>query len=192
MSSVLITDTYLTNIANSIRTKNGLSDTYTVAEMSGAIAALPTSSYTLIHSEELVADNITSTTAATFKTIQLGSEAYTSAAMIYVKVRDKAGPRNGYYYGNDAFYCNCYPVNGVTTAINSVKLTYRIESDGSFGFTDAGYGFYPYTIYSTGAFIIRRRYHSTYTLTFDGTYVLEVYKLQWPGNVSPFITGGSS
>ena len=37
MSKVLVTDTYLTNIADSIRAKNGSSDTYLPSEMSGAI-----------------------------------------------------------------------------------------------------------------------------------------------------------
>lgn len=42
MANVLVDDTNLTNIANSIRAKNGSSDTYTPAEMSTAIDNIPT------------------------------------------------------------------------------------------------------------------------------------------------------
>lgn len=41
MTKVAITETYLTNIANAIRGKNGSSDTYTPAEMATAITNIP-------------------------------------------------------------------------------------------------------------------------------------------------------
>ena len=41
MSKVLVTDTYLTNIADAIRTKNGGSSQYTPGQMAAAILALP-------------------------------------------------------------------------------------------------------------------------------------------------------
>lgn len=41
MAKVLVTDTYLSNIADAIRAKNGGSATYTPGQMAGAIAALP-------------------------------------------------------------------------------------------------------------------------------------------------------
>ena len=44
MAQYLITDTYLQNIANAIRAKNGSSNQYTPAEMGNAISAIPTSS----------------------------------------------------------------------------------------------------------------------------------------------------
>lgn len=43
MTKVAVTETYLTNIANAIRGKNGSSDTYTPAEMATAITNIPTS-----------------------------------------------------------------------------------------------------------------------------------------------------
>ena len=42
MSKALITQSYLTNIANSIRTKLGVQTTYTPSQMSGAIDSIPT------------------------------------------------------------------------------------------------------------------------------------------------------
>lgn len=46
MSKVLVTDTYLTNIANAIRSKNGSSNTYTPAQMSTAIEQISTIPFT--------------------------------------------------------------------------------------------------------------------------------------------------
>ena len=43
MSKVLITESYLSAIANAIRGKNGSSDTYTPAQMAGAITDIPNS-----------------------------------------------------------------------------------------------------------------------------------------------------
>lgn len=42
MSRALITEDYLTDIADAIRAKNGSSDTYTPPQMAAAIAAIPT------------------------------------------------------------------------------------------------------------------------------------------------------
>lgn len=42
MSKALITEAYLTNIADAIRAKNGSSDTYTPPQMAAAIGAIPT------------------------------------------------------------------------------------------------------------------------------------------------------
>ena len=49
MSKVFITDTYLTNIANAIRVKNGTNETYTPAEMADAIEAMPIEEHEPIH-----------------------------------------------------------------------------------------------------------------------------------------------
>ena len=46
MSRALITETYLEDIANAIRAKNGSSDTYTPPQMAAAIQAIPTGGIT--------------------------------------------------------------------------------------------------------------------------------------------------
>lgn len=50
MAHVLITEQYLTDIANAIREKNGSSDTYTPLQMASAIQSLPSEDY-IQHSE---------------------------------------------------------------------------------------------------------------------------------------------
>lgn len=42
------------------------------------------------------------------------------------------------------------------------------------------YGVYAYSISSAGKILIYSRYNSTNTLTIDGTYLIEVYKLTLP------------
>lgn len=69
-------------------------------------------------------------------------------------------------------------------------MVYRRRSDGTFltypiASSDA-YGLYGYTITSAGEIDIRVKYSSSYSLTIDGTYVVEVYLLDWPNGISPF------
>lgn len=189
MSKVLVTDTYLTDIADAIRAKTNTQQSYTLAQMPDAISSISSgggSSYQLIYTQNLTA-NITSTSATNFTTISIGSAIHTANALVYVKIRDSQAPRTGYFIGTDAWFANPFAANGTTTTVTACgKNTYRCNSDGTFGSTDSGYGLYGYSINSSGALVLRQRYHSTYTLTINGTYVLEVYLLQWPDNISPF------
>ena len=51
MAKVLVTDTYLSNIAGAIRNKLGVQTTYTPPEMAGAIASIPTGSEPVLQSK---------------------------------------------------------------------------------------------------------------------------------------------
>ncbi len=50
----------------------------------------------------------------------------------------------------------------------------------------AGYGVYAYSVMNSGNVRIYQRYNATYSLTIDGTYHVEVYKLTYPDGISPF------
>ncbi len=133
----------------------------------------------------------TSTNAAATGTIQCGAEAFTKAKMIYVRVRDTAGPRLGYFLGSDSFFINTNAANGSTSALGTAaKVILRYSTGGVYGIqtTNAasGYGVYGYQINSSGAVQIRQRYNSTYSLTINGTYKVEVYALDWPDSQNPF------
>jgi len=150
------------------------------------------SSYSLITSQEYAISNFTTTSATSHATINLGSSYYTSNKIIYVKVRDKAGPRNGYFVGCDAYYFNYYAANNSTTtlAVRPIVI-HRCSSSGAFTSyatgSNTGYGVYPNSITSAGALGIYKRYSSTYSLTIDGTYVVEVYALDFaPTAGNPF------
>lgn len=51
MAKVLVSDQYLTNIANAIRAKNGTNNTYTPAQMATAINAIPSGGGTIINNQ---------------------------------------------------------------------------------------------------------------------------------------------
>lgn len=146
------------------------------------------SSYTLLGSAELEVST-TSTTAGDAGTIACGSAAFTSAKMIYVRVRDKAGKRSGYFFGSDAFFINRNPYASSTTAFSSPLVCYMRNSSSSglnATMATSGYGVWGYSISSNGTVTIRRRYNSNNTGTINGTFKCEVYALDWPDGVSPF------
>ena len=100
---------------------------------------------------------------------------YTDGKIIYCKIRDKAGKRSGYYYGNDTFV-----IKG--TQFGTCVYSY----DGSTKSYATVYGIYARAISSDGDVTLASRYNSTYTKTIDGTYSVEIYQLDWPDDSSPF------
>lgn len=133
----------------------------------------------------------TSTTATACGTITL-SGIYTKSKIIYVRIRDTAGKRAGYFYGSDCFFQNYQDANGSTTTLTyGARIIHRVGSDGNYAqypaATTGGYGVYAYSITSAGVLTFRRRYNSSYSLTINGTYKCEIYTLTYPDNVSPFV-----
>lgn len=130
----------------------------------------------------------TSTSAETVDTWATGhSELWTSDKIVYIRIRDTAGKRNGYFYGSDTFFMNMYPVSGSTatgTSNGVITNIWRVSSSETYGtrygYGTTGYGVFAGTIYSDGRIDIRRRYNSTYSLTIDGTYSVQVYLLDPP------------
>ena len=113
------------------------------------------------------------------------SELWTSNKWVYVRIRDTAGKRAGYFYGGDQFFYNINPVNGNTTntSVNSCIRTYSRYTDSGYSVTSStstAYGVYADIVYSDGRIRIRKRYSSTSSLTIDGTYKVEVYLLDPP------------
>lgn len=131
----------------------------------------------------------TNTSAKTVATWATGhSEIWTSDKILYIRIRDTAGKRTGYFYGVDAWVINRYPKNPSLSAYaQSSDLVYqiwRVDSNGEYayryGYNSQGYGVYPDTIYKNGSILIRNRYSSSYSLTINGTYKVEVYLLDPP------------
>ena len=128
--------------------------------------------------------NTTSTSSASVGTIDLGSAGYTSDKIIYVKIRDKAGPRNGYFTGSDVYFFNNYVVNGATTTVSgAMRVVHACDSSGKFVRNNynstTGYGVYAYSIDSAGVLTIYRRYNSSVSYTINGTYRVWVYSLEY-------------
>lgn len=131
--------------------------------------------------------NTTSTQAATAATLQCGAEIATKDKIIWVRIRDKAGPRAGYCYGSDAFFVNYNKANGSTStfAVPAV-LCLRYTTSSAYAGTAGQYGVYGYSISNAGALIVRRRYNSNYSLTINGTYQVDVYTLDLPDGLTLF------
>lgn len=122
----------------------------------------------------------TSTTAASAGTISIGSSYYTKNYIIYVRIRDKSGKRDGYFYGSDAYFMNYYAANGATSTLSVPAVVCYRYSGTSWAATTGQYGVYGYSINSSGTLTIRRRYHSSYTLTINSTYLIDVYYIAPP------------
>ena len=143
------------------------------------------SSWKLLGSTEITTSS-TSTTATSVGTLTI-PEAYDGNKIIMVRVRDKAGKRAGYFYGSDSFFMNYQDASGGTSTITYAgRLIHRVTSAGAYtsyvGATTTGYGVYGYSISSAGVVTIQRRYNSNYSLTINGTYVVEVWALDYvPG-----------
>lgn len=149
------------------------------------------SSYKLLASQEYTVNTTqTSNQQVGYITLPV-DEAWTTAKIIYIRVRDKAGKRLGYFYGSDAFFINTNAANGGTAAFTSGgRIAHRYSTSGQWGVYSTGqttgYGVFGYSINSAGRVYIYRRYNSNYSLTINGTYVVEVYALDFPDGVSPF------
>lgn len=134
----------------------------------------------------------TSTNAATVDTWATGhSELWTSDKIVYVRVRDTAGKRAGYFYGSDNFLVNVIPLLGTTTSTATmVHYAIKCRSDSNYGVIasngTSGYGVFPDTLYSDGRIRIRTLYNRNNSLTIDGTYKVEVYLLDPAGGVPIF------
>ena len=130
----------------------------------------------------------------TLETWETGhSELWTSDKIVYVRIRDTAGKRAGYFYGTDTFFMNMYPKNGSTSTTSSTGTLIEIWSyttGGKFanryGYSTTAYGVYADTFSVSGDIRIRQRYHSSYSLTINGTYKVEVYLLDPAGGVPIF------
>lgn len=139
-----------------------------------------TSEWTHIANTEMTVST-TSTSAGSAGTLSCGSSIVTKDKIIYVRIRDKAGKRAGYFAGSDAYFMNYNKANGSTSAFAvPAVLCYRYTTSSQWAGTAGQYGVYGYSISNAGVLTVRRRYNSSYSLTIDGTYVVDVFTLDYP------------
>lgn len=129
--------------------------------------------------------NTSSTTQTNVGTIACGSEAITSDKMLYVRVRDKAGKRAGYFLGVDQLYVNVNPANHTSGSPAPLTTCLGYDSNGTFKSALSKYGVYSNQLLDDGNLYITAKYNGTYG-TINGEYHVEVYLLDWPDGVSPF------
>lgn len=138
--------------------------------------------------ETSYAVNTTGTSATTVATWATGhSEIWTNAKFVYIRIRDEAGKRAGYFYGSDQFLMN--NGNGTSSTVFG-RFYFRYTTGNIYSGTSTsgttGYGVYADTVYSDGRIRIRSRYSSSSSLTINGTYKVEVYLLDPAGGVPIF------
>lgn len=191
MAQVLVTESHLSDIADAIRNKNGGSAQYKPPQMAAAIAALPGASYTKI-GEITFTTSTTGTSAAAISGATFTNSALsTKNSIVYVRVRDTAGKRAGYFYGSDSWFINYQKANNSTSSLTyGARASIRYSTSSQWGIytsaTTSGYGVYPYDINSSGRVRMYQRYNSNYSLTVNGTYKAEFYLLNWPDGVGAF------
>lgn len=129
------------------------------------------------------------TSVGTVATWETGhSEIWTSDKILYIRVRDTAGKRAGYFFGSDNYFS--IPPGTATSNTTGVRFSIRYFTSGQFGVTSAnnsiGYGVYADTVYNNGSVRIRQRYNAGSSLTVDGTFKVEIYLLDPAGGVPIF------
>lgn len=178
-------------------TANGTVDVTNLASVDVDVQASGSSSYTFIYSTTMSVST-SSTSVVVLDSIETGNTSiWTSSQMVYVKVRDTAGPRNGYFYGTDCMFTNNAPALGLT-ATTSYLMFGQIYRANALGVVSPvsinrsntaaaanGYGIYPTHVNNDGSITMKARYDSSYTGTIDGTFSVEVYLLGWPDDESP-------
>lgn len=180
-SGALVTQTAATYTANSVYDTT-LIDEVTVNVSGGG------GGYTLLASQDFEV-NTTSTSDVDVGTMNLGSSAYTSDKILYVKIRDKAGARASHYIGTDAIMINPYPTRGGTSNLTAyAELVSYLNSSNNYQTTatTTGYGLKGTSLTEAGVLTIKARYNSTYG-AIDGTYNVSVYLLDYaPNQGNPF------
>lgn len=135
--------------------------------------------------ETEVTVSTTNTQTVLQTSIQL-DDIWTDSDIIYIRIRDKAGKRTGYFLGTDTFFINYRAANGETGDDTSAgRFTHRYN--GTYEqYSGNAYGVYPQSISSDGTIRIYSRYEVGYSRRINGTYKIEVFRLRYPDNISPF------
>lgn len=108
------------------------------------------------------------------------TDIWTSDKLLYIRIRDTAGPRSGYFYGSDNFVPNYDALSDSATATtNILPYCYKYAS-GAYSIFSGSYGGRVTNVSSDGTITIPFRYSSTYSSTINGTYSIQVYLLDMP------------
>ena len=134
--------------------------------------------------------NTTTTSNKSVGDIELTLSDYNDPqTVLWVHIRDKAGKRNGYYYGSDTIFFHWQLINNNTNSLSTrpVSLLY-VNSSGSYVGAPSAYGVFAYRLYYTSSnhyVQIYSRYNSSYG-TINGTFKVDVYKLTMPSGFTIF------
>ena len=130
---------------------------------------------------ELTVENYTSTSAVSAGSKSFGSAISTKDKIVWVRIRDKAGKRPGYFAGCDTFFINTNKANGSTSTYTTAgRFIHRYTSGNAWGTAVGSYGLYGYSISNAGSLALRKCYNANYSLKIEGTYLIDVFTLDYP------------
>lgn len=146
--------------------------------------------YKLIASEEVeVASDYASLTS--IATITPNEATRQTGKIVYVKIRNKSGKGTEMCYGSDNWFIDLDSGNGSANTQSMMSRTlyninnvnkFQAGSTSAYPVSSAG-GVSVKSVKQNGDIEIGAKYSSPYHI--PGTYVVEVYLLSWPGDVSP-------
>lgn len=136
------------------------------------------SNYILIGHKEITFST-TSTSEVSVDSIQTDPSAYENMndKFLYIRVRDKAGKREGYFFETDSFF----------TSVNQTQpacITARFVSN-HVAFYTGSFGIYPSLINANGVIDFSAKFNNTYSKTINGTYAVDIYLINYPDGISP-------
>lgn len=145
--------------------------------------------YTLIASTEVEVTSTTST--GTSVTSFHVPNIHTADAIIYIRIRDKAGKRNGYFYGSDTFAVDVPMSRNSKSVLNYFgRVMYEINSNGVLTYntntvtstSSGGTGVYVNAITGSSEDVnIYKKNANTTGVQVNGVFTVEVYHLKWAG-----------
>lgn len=178
-----IEDGIYNNAVTQVTVNNGVASFKNAAGNELFTLAVGGSSYVKLGEDDFTVSTTSTSVGEVGSIYVTDTDLWTSAKIIFVCIRDKAGKRQGYFYGSDTLYANPNPVNSSATAsiANASRLKYIYNTDGTWSVSNAttGYGVYVHSIYSSGRVRLVSRYSATESLTINGTYHVDVYALAW-------------
>ena len=157
-------------------------NTYDVTNYASAVVNIP-SGWTKV-AEATYQVSTTSTYNVMLRTGN--TDIWTSDKLLYIRIRDTAGPRSGYFYGSDNFVPNFKALSGSETATTNILKNCYKYSSGAYSTFSNSYGGRVTNVDSSGDITIPFRYSSSYSGTINGTYSIQVYLLDMPSGITIF------
>lgn len=182
MANYIATDTDLTAVADAIRTKGGTSaELVFPTGFVSAIGDISGGGLTLVASKEFTA-NVTSSSDVDIGTIDCGPSIYGSDKIVIVRIRDKAGSRNTYYYGS-LIMCIAYTQGGSEkTYLGTMIFVQNNLGTINVAGNASAYGIRVAGISDQGVITLVAK-HSAAAGKIDGTFLVEVFVVGEPGGV---------
>lgn len=145
-----------------------------------AVQASGGSSYTLLYSEEVAAENLsTSTSESEYKTLEI-SWGGTDGFLFCVMSR-KNGPVAGSFYGTYSWQAYSEGSGSVT----SQKIAFHKTTSGEIRSSGNSFGVY-FSAYNKTTHVVTLKQKMNSSYPYDGTYVLNIYKLDYAPNSNPY------